>query len=195
MTVSSSASSFRPGVCLSTNRPVSPYEGQVIYESDTDKTRVWNGSSWIPLSATGAPGAVPFFHGYLSGGNGAVTNNATIAYNAELFDDLGNFNTSTGVFTVPAGHDGVYSFTVNANCYNIGSSGAWRVKLITTGSIASEWNGSAAPALGSTDSFSVAAAILKLAVGDTVFCRWAVPASGNYSAGQSYNSFMGARIL
>jgi hypothetical protein len=47
MTVSSSASSFRPGVCLSTNRPVSPYEGQSIYETDTDRTLVWNGLSWI----------------------------------------------------------------------------------------------------------------------------------------------------
>ena len=52
MTVSSSASSFRPGVCLSTNRPVSPYEGQVIYESDTDRTLVWNGSSWIYLATS-----------------------------------------------------------------------------------------------------------------------------------------------
>lgn len=40
----------RPGVCTSSTRPASPYEGQVIYETDTDKTLVWNGSAWVLLS-------------------------------------------------------------------------------------------------------------------------------------------------
>lgn len=34
------------GVCTSTTRPASPYEGQMIYETDTDKVLVWNGSAW-----------------------------------------------------------------------------------------------------------------------------------------------------
>lgn len=34
------------GVCTSTTRPAGPYEGQIIYETDTDRTLVWNGSSW-----------------------------------------------------------------------------------------------------------------------------------------------------
>lgn len=40
----------KPGVCTSSTRPASPYEGQVIYETDTDKTLVWNGSAWVYLS-------------------------------------------------------------------------------------------------------------------------------------------------
>ena len=36
----------KPGVCTSSTRPASPYEGQFIYETDTDKTLVWNGSAW-----------------------------------------------------------------------------------------------------------------------------------------------------
>jgi hypothetical protein len=39
----------RPGVCTSLTRPVNPFEGQVIYETDTDDTLVWNGSSWLNL--------------------------------------------------------------------------------------------------------------------------------------------------
>jgi hypothetical protein len=35
------------GVCTSATRPVSPYEGQVIYETDTDKVLLWNGSYWL----------------------------------------------------------------------------------------------------------------------------------------------------
>lgn len=44
----------KPGVCTSSTRPASPYEGQVIYETDTDKTLVWNGSSWVYLSTSTA---------------------------------------------------------------------------------------------------------------------------------------------
>ena len=36
----------RPGVCTSTTRPATPYEGQMIYETDTDKVLVYNGSAW-----------------------------------------------------------------------------------------------------------------------------------------------------
>lgn len=46
----------RPGVCTSSTRPASPYDGQVIYETDTDKTLVWNGSGWVML-ATGTANA------------------------------------------------------------------------------------------------------------------------------------------
>ena len=38
--------SLKPGVCTSSTRPTSPYEGQAIYETDTDKMLVYNGSAW-----------------------------------------------------------------------------------------------------------------------------------------------------
>lgn len=41
---------IKPGVCTSTTRPASPYEGQFIYETDTKLTRIWNGSAWKTLS-------------------------------------------------------------------------------------------------------------------------------------------------
>lgn len=45
----------RPGVIANAAaRPASPYEGQVIYETDTDKTLVWNGSAWVYLSTSTA---------------------------------------------------------------------------------------------------------------------------------------------
>ena len=37
---------LKPGVCTSTTRPSNPFEGQMIYETDTDKVLVWNGSAW-----------------------------------------------------------------------------------------------------------------------------------------------------
>lgn len=47
----------RPGVCTSSTRPASPFEGQVIYETDTDKVLVYDGTSWLPPENT-AWGAV-----------------------------------------------------------------------------------------------------------------------------------------
>jgi hypothetical protein len=44
----------KAGVCTSITRPASPYDGQVIYETDTDRTLVWNGSAWVFLSTSTA---------------------------------------------------------------------------------------------------------------------------------------------
>ena len=42
------SSLIQPGVCTSTTRPASPYTGQCIYETDTNKMLVWNGTAWYP---------------------------------------------------------------------------------------------------------------------------------------------------
>jgi hypothetical protein len=46
--------SIKQGVCTSSTRPASPFDGQVIYETDTDKTLVYNGTSWVFLSTSTA---------------------------------------------------------------------------------------------------------------------------------------------
>ena len=46
MAISNLSGGLRSGVCTSTTRPTTPYEGQMIYETDTDKVLVWNGSAW-----------------------------------------------------------------------------------------------------------------------------------------------------
>jgi len=50
MTISNQASGIRPGVCTSTTRPATPYEGQMVYETDTDLLKIWNGSVWRTLA-------------------------------------------------------------------------------------------------------------------------------------------------
>jgi hypothetical protein len=54
MAISNLTQGNRPGICTSTTRPTAPYEGQIIYETDTDKVLVWNNSAWkqIPTAAT-----------------------------------------------------------------------------------------------------------------------------------------------
>lgn len=45
---------LKPGVCTSTTRPSNPYEGQFIYETNTDALLVYNGSSWVTPSGPAA---------------------------------------------------------------------------------------------------------------------------------------------
>ena len=48
----------KPGVCTSSTRPASPYEGQMIYETDTDILAIWNGTAWRQLAAATKTGSV-----------------------------------------------------------------------------------------------------------------------------------------
>ena len=51
---------IQPGVCTSTTRPATPFEGQAIFETDTDRMLIWSGSAWIEVSSmlTKAPRGV-----------------------------------------------------------------------------------------------------------------------------------------
>ena len=64
MAISNSASSLRTGVCTSTTRPTAPYNGQVIYETDTKQTLVYNGSSWIMLTDADQPPGLQYITTY-----------------------------------------------------------------------------------------------------------------------------------
>jgi len=44
------------GVFTSSTRPTTPYEGQVIYETDTDLSYVWGGAAWQQVSGGTAVG-------------------------------------------------------------------------------------------------------------------------------------------
>ena len=46
MSISASDKGMRPGVCTSTSRPANPYIGQMIFETDTSRVKVWLGSAW-----------------------------------------------------------------------------------------------------------------------------------------------------
>jgi len=52
MAISNNNTGIRTGVCTSSTRPTAPYEGQMIYETDTDMVAIWNGTAWRYLSST-----------------------------------------------------------------------------------------------------------------------------------------------
>ena len=42
---------IQPGVCTSTTKPASPFEGQMIYTTDLDTLEIWNGTAWRVMGA------------------------------------------------------------------------------------------------------------------------------------------------
>jgi len=47
MTISATTQGLRPGVCLSTSRPAVPFDGMLIYETDTNRVAVYDSSAWV----------------------------------------------------------------------------------------------------------------------------------------------------
>jgi hypothetical protein len=84
MAISNNSTGLRPGVCTSTTRPTNPYEGFMIYETDTDLTYVWGGSAWQQVSggtAVGNSGLVYITSVSVTSGSSISINNCfTSAY-------------------------------------------------------------------------------------------------------------------
>ena len=55
MAISNLTQGLRPGVCTSTTRPTAPYEGQMIYETDTNRVLVWDNAAWVMIADTDTP--------------------------------------------------------------------------------------------------------------------------------------------
>lgn len=55
MGISNLSTGLRPGVCTSTTRPSTPFEGQMIYETDTNRVLVYEGAAWVMIADTDTP--------------------------------------------------------------------------------------------------------------------------------------------
>ena len=107
MAISNNSTGLRPGVCTSSTRPTAPYEGQMIYETDTDNMYVWSGTAWVLLPPT----ASPTFTGVPSAPTAAAgTNTTQLATTQFVTTAVVNvvpqstvYTTGSGTYTVPSG--------------------------------------------------------------------------------------------
>ena len=80
-------------IVTSGTRPASPFDGMQIYETDTNKVLVYNGSSWVEVNDLDNPGGLstfaytpPMCRVYRSSSLTGYTSNTQITWNAEDFD-------------------------------------------------------------------------------------------------------------
>jgi hypothetical protein len=86
--------SLKPGVCTSSTKPASPYDGQVIYMTDVDQTAVWNGSNWVVLAPI------------MGGRNKIINGNMAVWQRGTSFADPANMSYITDRWTAVWGTAG-----------------------------------------------------------------------------------------
>jgi len=90
--------SLTPGVCTSSTRPTAPFEGQMIYETDTDRVLIWNNSAWVaPNSQTANPPGLELIktHTVTSAASSFTVTDAFSANFENYIVVASNVNTST----------------------------------------------------------------------------------------------------
>lgn len=78
MPISNISSGIRTGVCTSTTRPTTPYEGQMIYETDTNRVLVWDNAAWVMIANTDTPPALSLITPTSVAGTNVSISGATI---------------------------------------------------------------------------------------------------------------------
>ena len=181
MPISNLSNGLRTGVCTSTNRPTTPYEGQVIYETDTDLSYIYNGSSWQQVSggtAVGNSGLV-----YISSTTiGSAVSSVTVAscfsatYDNYKIVATGFAATTNGAASYIKLNNSTGSTYFGNMIYNVPTSSAIGGVSATNGAS----NGFLAFTVSSTGTMTVDANI------DSPFLAVTSNCVGNYS-GRNYN--------
>lgn len=70
------------GVCTSSTRPASPYEGQMIYETDTNRVLVYDNTAWVMIADTDQPPGL------------VLIKNSTAVYGTNTLLDISDIFTS-----------------------------------------------------------------------------------------------------
>ena len=116
-TVLGAQSLIKPGVCTSSTRPASPYDGQMIYETDTDKTLVWNGTAWVNPNAMNSAVWLNTQNGYGSSST-AIYRYTNVVSNNGTSITYADSATLGSTFTINTA--GMYSMSM---WFNVGSGG------------------------------------------------------------------------
>ncbi len=146
-------------ICTSSTRPASPVEGQTIYETDTDRQLVWNGSAWLAPSVTYRPPSVKLER--LSGQVISDANTATILWDDEAWDTDTMHDLSTNTDRITINTAGIY-LVIGAVRYTAGISDDSSLTIRENGTLVVRDEGGPANTAGGR----TASVMLNLAVND-----------------------------
>lgn len=88
MGISNVSSGLRSGVCTSTTRPSAPYEGQMIFETDTHRVLVWDNAAWVMIADTDTP---PALQKITSGTFSGLTSGSPLDVNSVFSSEFTNY--------------------------------------------------------------------------------------------------------
>lgn len=108
-------------VVTSTTRPSVPTDGQIIYETDTKRILVYNGTSWVIVDNLSLTYTPAFWVRKLS----SMTGGGTVVFDNTVENIGTHYSTSTGLFTVPVA--GLYTFTCQTIATTPGSYWCFRL--------------------------------------------------------------------
>jgi len=139
-----SSSIMQPGVCTSTNKPASPYDGQVIYMTDVDQTAVWDGTQWTVLAPI-AGGRNVIINGDMKIAQRGTSFSFPSAgggfwWGADRFNTIdytwtagSNITVSQETSVVPTGFNSAYKIATGATGLTFGSGGVMRIRTFIEG--------------------------------------------------------------
>ena len=136
MSISNNSSiGLRPGVCTSTTRPIAPFVGQYIYETDTNLGKVWNGSTWVTYGPTGPQGATGAAGATGAKGDTGLKGDTGAKGDTGLKGDTGAKGDTGGVGPTGAAPNvvSVYSVSGNANVAGTGNASYHPSGIYSTG--------------------------------------------------------------
>jgi hypothetical protein len=121
-------------ICTSSTRPASPFEGQVIYETDTGLSLIYDGSAWVSPSVTHKPPSAQITHpGNFTTNEGigiTVTGISTVSWDTDsmtttadrlTINTPGLYSAHARILT-PAGNSTDYRMGIRITQYNSGGS-------------------------------------------------------------------------
>ncbi len=108
-------------ICTSSTRPASPFAGQQIYETDTSKSLIYNGTAWVSPQAQTVP---PMASVYRSAALSHTSSGAyqSIAWDTEQFANTNSIWSAGAPTRLTLSTAGIY--TVTATITFTGSAGA-----------------------------------------------------------------------
>ena len=118
-------------ICTSSTRPASPFEGQIIYETDTGLSLIYDGSAWVSPSVTHKPPSVK-----LERTTGQVVYDASAAimvWDSEVWDTDGMHDNAINQDRITVNTPGIY-LVIGAVRYSAGVSDDSSVTIWLNGS-------------------------------------------------------------
>lgn len=149
MAISNLSTGLRPGVCTSTTRPGTPFEGQMIYETDTNRVLVYEGAAWVMIADTDSPpGLVLIKAASFTSATSVSFDNNTFTSDFRNYKVFIDFTSSSANLTITCKMRASGSDTIASNYYQnawyysagntqsnivVAAGSAWTLGYIATG--------------------------------------------------------------